>query len=146
MKVIFIKDLKGQGKKDEIKDVKDGYAQNFLIKKGYALPASVNNLKQLETKKKNEQQEELNNIKDCQKLKIEIEKSIIEIKVKTGEKDKVFGSVSTKQIITELQKKDILIDKKQIKLEGPLDTLGIHNVSIELHKQVKATLKVNLIK
>lgn len=146
MKVIFIKDLKGQGKKDEIKEVKDGYAQNFLIKMGYALPANISNLKQLETKKKSEKQEELDNIKACQKMKTEIEKIAIEITVKTGEKDKVFGSVSTKQIVTELQKRNLSIDKKQIKLEESLDTLGIHNVSIELHKQVKAILKVNLIK
>ena len=146
MKVIFIKDLKGQGKKDEIKEVKDGYADNFLIKKGYALPASTGNIKQINTKKTQEEQNELIKIGIAKKLKEKIEQTNINIKVKTGEHDKVFGSVSTKQILVELKNLNFDIDKTQIKLNESLSSLGTHDVNIELHKKVIAILKVNLIK
>lgn len=146
MKVIFLKDLKGQGKKNEIKEVKDGYADNFLIKNGYAVPATQGNVKHVNTQKKQELEEELKLIEECTKTKEKIEKININIKVKTGEHDRVFGSVSTKQIMTELNKLNFSIDKKQIKLNDPLSSLGTHNVSLELHKKVTAVLKVNLIK
>ena len=146
MKVIFIKDLKGQGKINEIKEVSNGYADNFLIKKGYAIPATTGNIKQVNTKKSNEEQLELLNIKEKEKIKKEIEKLTINIKVKTGAQDKVFGSISTKQISTELNKLGFDVDKTKIKIDNPLSSLGTHNVDILLHKKVIAVLKVNLTK
>lgn len=146
MKVIFIKDLKKQGKKGEIKEVKDGYGQNFLIKNGYAILASESNLKKYETTKKKEKQALDEKIEEYKKIKDEIEKINLNIKVKTGNQDRVFGSVSSKQIVTELNKNNIKIDKTMIKLDSSLSSLGTHIVVIELHKQVKANLKVNLIK
>jgi len=146
MKVIFIKDLKKQGKKGEIKEVKDGYGQNFLVKNGYAIPANDSNLKQYNRQKEKEQQQEEKNILEFNKIKENLEKIVIKIQVKTGAQDKVFGSVSTKQIVTELKKQGFNIDKNKIKITSPLSSLGTHIVEVELHKQVKASLKVNLVK
>lgn len=145
MKVIFIKDLKGQGKKEEIKEVKDGYA-NFLIKNGYAVAATDGNIKQLKHQQDIQKQEEQTRIEECKKVKEKLEKLTISIPVKTGAQDKVFGSVSTKQIVTELKKQGFDIDKTQIKIDSPLTSLGTHQVKLELHKQVIAKINVNLTK
>ena len=145
MKVIFIKDLKGQGKKGEIKEVKDGYG-TFLIKNKIANIANESNLKHYNTLKSKQELEENLYIKECEKLKEQLEKLKINIKVKVGAQDRVFGSVSTKQIATELKKLDYSIDKNKIKLDHPLSSLGTHIVNIELHKNVTANLKINLIK
>ena len=145
MKVIFTKDVKGQGKKGEIKEVKDGYA-TFLIKNGYVIQATEGNLKHFNTEKQKEELNENLKIKDCEKTKGELEKLTINIKVKTGAQDRVFGSVSTKQIVQELKNKNYDIDKNKVKLNEPLTSLGTHIVNIELHKKVMANLKVNLVK
>lgn len=145
MKVIFIKDLKGQGKKDEMKEVKDGYA-SFLIKNGYAVAATEGNIKQLKHQQDIQKQEEQKRIEECKKEKEKLEKLTISIPVKTGAQDKVFGSVSTKQIITELKKQGFDIDKTQVKIDSPLTSLGTHKVKLELHKQVIANISVNLTK
>lgn len=146
MKVIFIKDLKKQGKKGEIKEVKDGYGQNFLVRNGYAIIANEENLKKYAREQQKQAKQEQDDIAKCNEIKQLLEKSTINIKVKTGAQDKVFGSVSTKQIITELKKLNFEIDKNKVKLLQPLTSLGTHLVEIELHKQVKATIKVNLVK
>lgn len=145
MKVIFIKDLKGQGKKGEIKEVKDGYG-TFLIKNNIANIASESNLKHYNTLKSKQELEENLYIKQCEKLKEQLEKLKINIKVKVGAQDRVFGSVSTKQIVTELKKLNFDVDKNKIKIDIPLSSLGTHIVKIELHKKVIADLKINLVK
>ncbi|HIS90171.1 MAG TPA: 50S ribosomal protein L9 [Candidatus Faecisoma merdavium] len=145
MKVIFLKDLKGQGKKGEIKEVKDGYG-SFLIKNNIANIANESNLKHYNTLKSKQELEENLFIKDCEKLKEQLEKLSINIKVKVGSQDKVFGSVSTKQISTELKKLNFNIDKNKIKVDYPLSSLGTHIVKVELHKKVIANVKINLVK
>lgn len=145
MKVIFLKDLKGQGKKGEIKEVKDGYG-NFLIKNNIASLANEANLKHYNTVKSKQELEENLFIKECEKLKEQLEKLKINIKVKVGSQDRVFGSVSTKQIVTELKKLNYDIDKNKIKLDHPLSSLGTHVVNVELHKKVIANIKINLVK
>lgn len=146
MQVIFIKDLKGQGKKDEIKEVKDGYAENFLIKKGYAVVLNETNLAKLKREQNNNQRQDAEKRSLAEKQKEEIEKHIFTFKVKTGAQDRVFGSVSSKQIKESLDKKGYNIDKRQIKLENNLTTLGYHTVEIELYKNVIAKLKAQLVK
>lgn len=145
MKVIFIKDLKGQGKKDEIKEVKDGYAMNFLIKKGYAVPYTQTGVKRLDDEHKEKERKEKEEINKSTKIKEELENKIVKFKVKTGESDKVFGSVSSKQISEELEHMGYKIDKKKIHAEA-LSVLGFHNVNIELHKKVILNLRVQLVK
>lgn len=145
MKVILLNDVKKHGKKGDIITVADGYG-SFLIKNKDAVLATSTGVDRLnkenEEKKKNE--EKL--IKECTKIKDKLEKEKIQFKVKTGAQDKVFGSISAKQIETELKNKKYDIDKKQIKITDSLSTLGFHNVDIELHKKVIATIKIELIK
>ncbi|NLM62710.1 MAG: 50S ribosomal protein L9 [Mollicutes bacterium] len=145
MKVIFIKDLNGQGKKGEVKEVKDGYAMNFLIKRGYAIQATSESLKRLEEEKKKKAQFELQEIMRAKELKEKLEKIKLTFPVKTGDNMKVFGSISPKQIANELKKYGFEIDKKKIHLQESLSTLGSHTVIIELHKQVKAEIEVILV-
>ena len=146
MKVIFLKDLKGQGKKNEIKEVADGYGQNFLIKKGYAILATPANVKKLEHDMSEQQLEENLYIKDMQSLKQKLEKEKFIFKAKTEKQDMMFGTISVKQIKKELDNKGYQIDKKQIKLDTQITSLGIHNVKIELHKKVEATIKIQVVK
>ena len=146
MEVIFIKDLKGQGKKGEIKEVKDGYAKNYLIKNGYAIQMTEKNLEVYEEEKQKHQQEQDTKRQEALKQKEELEKLTLLFKVKTGEQDKVFGSVSPKQIKDELHKKGYKIEKRQIELISNLTTLGYHQVKINLFKEVVATIKVQLVK
>lgn len=146
MKVIFIKDLKKQGKKGEIKEVKDGYAQNYLIKNGYAIKVTEKNIENYEKEKQQEKKVLDEKQLEAMKLKDQIEKTTLLFKVKTGEQDRVFGSISAKQVKDELHKKGFKIEKRQIELTGSLSSLGYHNVTINLFKEVKATLKVQLVK
>ena len=146
MKVIFIKDVKGQGKKDEIKEVKDGYAQNFLIKNGYAMPATENNMIKHNKKKQEEKLEENLLVREMNDLKKVLEKENFQIKVKTGAQDMMFGTVSIKQIKELLNAKGYKIDKTKIKIDHAITSLGVHNVDIELHKTVTATIKINVVK
>ena len=146
MEVIFIKDLRGQGKKGDIKNVKQGYAENFLIKNGYAILKTKENLKQLEKENKEKANLKKQEEEKAKELKKEIEKLVLEFKVKTGQGDKVFGSVSPKQIKDELLKNNIKIEKNMIKTDNSLSTLGFHNVDIELYPKIIATVKVHLIK
>lgn len=145
MKIILLKDVKKQGKSGDILEVKDGYG-NFLINKGDAVLATSNSMNRLERENKDREIKENNLIKECEALKKKIEKLTISFKVKTGAQDRVFGSISAKQIVEELKNKGYEIDKKQIKIDGMISSLGFHNVDIELHKKVIAKLKIELVK
>ena len=146
MKVIFIKDLKGQGKKGEIKEVKDGYGQNFLIKKGYAKLFNEKNYNELELQKKQEKKQDDLKRSEALKLKEKLEKTNLLFKVKTGEGDRVFGSVSQKQIKEALENKGFKILKTQIEMEHNLTSLGFSDVTIRLYKVIVATIRVQLAK
>ena len=146
MKVIFTKDVKGQGKAGEIKEVKDGYGKNFLIKNGYAVLYTLRSKEILDKSNKNNEENEKEEIKRCEKLRDELKERVLEFKVKTGEQDRVFGSISTKQISSELEKLGYKIDKKKIILDSPIDSLGYHEVQINLHKKVVAKVTVQLVK
>ena len=146
MEVIFIKDLKNQGKKGEIKNVKDGYAENFLISKGYAIKATKENIEKLNQDKANAKKEDDLKRKEARELKKNLEKLTLTFKVKTGDNDKVFGSVSLKQIKDELKKKNYNFEKQQIRLLDSLSSLGFHNIEITIYKDITAKIKVHLIK
>ena len=146
MKVILLQDVKKQGKKDQIINVSDGYAQNYLIKNGLAVQATETSTKRLAKELDTRKQEEAALIKKCTEIKEQLTKEEIIIHVKTGELDKVFGTVSSKQISEELKKKGYDIDKKKIIIDYPIDVLGTHNIKIELHKKVEGEIKVTLKK
>lgn len=146
MEVIFIKDLKNQGKKGQIKNVKDGYAENFLIKNGYAIKKTKENLAKLEHEKAKKAKEEEINKENAKKMKEALSKETLEFKVKTGAGDKVFGSISVKQIKDELEKKGYKVEKNMIDIDGSISTLGFHSVKINLHQDIVAVIKVHVIK
>lgn len=146
MKVIFIKDLRGQGKRGDIKEVKDGYAENFLIKNGYAIKYTTRSKEILDNQIEDRNEKEKELIKECNKIKNELEKKEYLFKVKTGKEDKVFGSISSKAISDELNKDGYKIDKKKIIIDGSISSLGTHIVKIELHPKVIVDLKIRLVK
>lgn len=144
MKVIFIKDLRGQGKTNDIKEVSDGYATNYLIKNGYAVKYTKTSLDRLNTDILNNKIKEEENIKKFTIVKQNIEKETLIFEVKKGTNGKIFGNISSKQIAEKLKEKNYDIDKKKIFLETSLNTLGTHIVNIELYKGIKAQIKVYL--
>lgn len=146
MKVIFLKDVKGQGKKNEIKEVKDGYAQNFLIKNKYAVAATDTNLKQVGRQVAEQALEENLKIKELQAVKEKLEKEKFVFKVQTGKSEMMFGQISSKQIKKSLDEKGYTVSKTQIKMDHPITSLGMHEVVLELHKQVSAAIKVKVEK
>ena len=146
MEVIFVKDLRGQGKKGDIKNVKDGYAQNYLIKNGYAVAKTKDNLLKLQQEQSRKAKEDEANKKLAEELKKKLDKVVLEFKVKTGAGDKVFGSVSLKQVKDELTKLGYNIDKSQIEITSPISSLGFHNVNINLYPTITSTIKVHVIK
>ncbi|MCH1626765.1 50S ribosomal protein L9 [Fredinandcohnia quinoae] len=145
MKVIFLKDVKGKGKKGEVKNVSDGYAHNFLLKQNLAIEATPGNIKSLEAKKNKESKEAAEELEQSKKLKETIEKLTVELQAKSGEGGRLFGSVTSKQIADELAKKHkIKIDKRKFDLPDGIRALGFTNVPIKLHQEVTATVKVHV--
>ena len=144
MKVIFIKDLKKQGKVNEIKEVSDGYATNFLIKNGYAVKYTKTSSNRLNDELDKAKKEDEKLIQESNKIKEKIEKELLKFEVKSNN-GKVFGSISSKQVEDKLKENGYKIDKKKIKLANPLSILGVHQVKIQLHKKVEATINVQLI-
>ena len=142
MKVILLKDVKKQGKKDDILDVSDGYAENFLIKNGLAVKYTDGSKKRLQNELETRALEEDLLVKKCQSDKEKIEKLTLTFKVKVGKTGKIFGTISSKQIAEKLAELKIEVDKKTINITNPIDTLGTHLVEINLHKKVKAEAKV----
>ena len=145
MRVILLKDVKKQGKKDDIIEVKDGYG-TYLINNKLAVLETKGSSKVLNKQKEEAALEESLFLKECEDIKKKLEKTTLNFKVNTGKNGQVFGQISTKQISDELKKKGFDIDKRKIKLDVPINTLGTTNVKVILHKKVDATLKIHLQK
>jgi len=146
MKVLFIKDLRGQGKKGEKKEVKTGYANNFLIKNGYAVALNEQTLTKYNNEQKILKEQDEQNRYDATKLKEKLENIELVFKVKVGNNDKVFGRISQKQVKEELDKLGYNIDRKQIVISESVDYLGYHNITVNLYKEVIAKVKIKLEK
>jgi len=145
MKVIFLKDVKGKGKKGEVKNVADGYAHNFLIKQGLAIEANNANISSLDAQKKKEEKAAAQELAEAKELKEVLDKITVELKAKAGEGGRLFGSITTKQVAEELQKKHgIKIDKRKMELDDAIRTLGHTKVPVKLHHEVTATLTVSV--
>lgn len=146
MKVILLKDVKGKGKKDDVIEVSDGYGNNYLIKNKLGVLYTKGSRKVLDQEINLRQEQEDALVNELNVIKSKLENKDITFKVKVGKEDRVFGNVSTKQICDELKKKGFNIDKKCIKTNSNLDSLGVHKVLIELHKKVSFFMNVILEK
>jgi large subunit ribosomal protein L9 len=145
MKVIFLKDVKGKGKKGEVKNVADGYAHNFLLKQGLAKEANAASISTLDAQKKKEEKAAAEELAEMKKLKEVLDQITVALTAKAGEGGRLFGSITTKQIAEELQKKHgIKIDKRKMELADAIRTLGHTKVPVKLHHEVTANLTVSV--
>lgn len=144
MKVVLLKDIKGKGKKGDIINISDGYAQNYLIPQGLAKPGTSSNLNEANQAKVAKEYHDEQNRLQAVALKDVIEKTPITIKVKCGATGKVFGSVTNKEISDELAKNNILVEKKKIETDV-IKTVGLFDIKVRLHPTVVATLKLEII-
>lgn len=146
MRVILLKDVKGQGKKDDVVKVSAGYARNFLFKNNLAVEATPGNLKALKARQSKAEEQEAAEKEAAEKLKNEIEKITVTIKAKAGEGGRLFGSITNKQIEDKL-KKDYKhkVDRRKIELNEPIRSLGHTKVPVKLHPEVTATINVHVV-
>jgi large subunit ribosomal protein L9 len=142
MKIILKQDFDELGFAGDIVRVSDGYARNFLIPKDIALEANKKNLKFMETQQKKIEVKRLKAKEDAEKISEKIKDTIITIKQKVGEEGKLYGSVTTMDIATELEKQGIDIDRRKITLEKPIKNLGDYKVPIKLYPAVTSSIKL----
>ena len=145
MKIILIEDVKGRGKKDDIIDVANGYGQ-FLLSSAKAIIASDENIKSLEAKKQAIKEKEAEHLALMNKLKAEIEAKSVNIFINMGADGKLFGSVTTKQIVEAFEEQTgIRVDKKKVELTSEINSVGIYTATVSLHKDVKAQFEINVL-
>ena len=146
MKIILLDDVNKVGRRGEVRDVSDGYARNFLIPKKLALHATAGNMKNLQSIK-NQQQAKADRVKDdAEALRARIEALTFEDRRQASEEGKLFGSVTTQDMVEFLDRQGVKIERKRLHLEEPIKTLGETSVSIRLHPEVTATLKVSVVR
>lgn len=145
IKVILKENIKGVGKKDEIVEVKDGYANNFLLNQNKAILATSENINKLKARNEKIQKHHDRDVKNAKELKEILATKEIVLKVKAGENNKVFGSISAKEIVQAVKDQlNIDIDKKKVSADSKVKEIGVHNVELKLHSEVKANLKVRV--
>ena len=147
MKVIFLQDVKGKGKRGEVKEVPTGFAQNFLIKKNLAKEATGKAMAELKGQVKAEQKAESEILAEAQALKAELEKesTIVDIKEKVGADGRLFGAINSKKIADALNAQfNLKLDKHKIQLAYPIKAIGLKDVPVKLHKDVTATIRVKI--
>ena len=145
IKVILKENIKGVGKKDEIVEVKDGYANNFLLNQNKAILATPENINKLKARNEKIQKHHDRDVKNAKEVKEVLATKEIVLKVKAGENNKVFGSINAKEIVQAVKDQlNIDIDKKKVSADSKVKEIGVHNVELKLHSEVKANLKVRV--
>ncbi len=146
MKVILRKDHEKLGAVGAVVDVKDGFARNFLIPKGIAYPANEGNMRALSEEKRQAERRARKEELGATKLAAELEKLSLTLKMKVGEDEKLFGSVTGQMIADELATKGVTVDKRTIVLEEPIRALGIYTIDVKLHHSVTGKVKVWVVR
>jgi large subunit ribosomal protein L9 len=146
MKIILRQDFEKLGKLGDLVEVKDGYARNFIIPRKIGYLATEGNLKALEEEKKQHVDRQRKELHQAEKLAADLEKTSVTLKMKVGEDEKLFGSVTSQMIADDLKTKGINIDKKIIEIEEPIKALGIYTVNLKLHTGVTGKLKVWVVR
>jgi len=144
MKVVLIKDFEGYGNIGTVIEVKDGFARNYLIPRGIALPATESNLRHVQSILSQKQRKLQREKEKALELAKKLEGLVLEIKHQVGEKGKLYGSVTSAEIAKALAEKGIEVDRKKIVLAKPIKDVGIHTVSIKLHPEVEVQIKVDV--
>ena len=145
MEVILLEDVKALGKKGDVVKVNDGYARNFILPKKLGLEANAKNMNDLKLQKEKKKKRQQEILEEAQSLAKEIEAKSIQLKIKTGEGGRTFGSISTKEIAVAIKEQlDLDIDKKKLQLNDPIKNMGTFTVPIKLHPKVTAELKVRV--
>lgn len=145
MKVILLQDVKTLGKKGDIVNASDAYARNVLLAKKQAVEATPKNINDLKLQKGHADKLAEENLEAAQALAERLKELKVELKIKTGEGDRTFGSVSTKEIAQAVKEQlDLELDKKKMQLSDPIRSLGTHEVPVRLHPQVTGTLRVHV--
>ena len=145
MKVILLQDVKALGKKGQTVDVSDGYARNFILPKKLGVEANAENMNNLKLQKAHDDKVAKEQLEAAKELAKKIEELKVEVTIKSGKDGRTFGSVSSKEIATELKTQHgIEIDKKKIVLDEPIRSLGTSIVSVRLHREVTAKLNVHV--
>ena len=147
MKVIFLEDVKGKGKKGEIKEVPTGYAQNFLIKKNLAKEANAQAIGELRGKQKSQEKAHAEMVAEAQaiKAKLEEEATVVAFTEKVGPDGRTFGSITNKKIADELRKQfGLKIDKRNIKVDSPIRSIGLIDVPVKIYQDVTSVIRLRV--
>ena len=147
MKVIFLADVKGKGKKGEIKEVPTGYAQNFLIKKNLAKEATAQAVGELRGKQKSEEKAHAELVAEAQAIKAKLaeETTLVEFTEKVGPDGRTFGSITSKKIAEELEKQfGIKLDKRNIKVESPIRSIGLIDVQVKIYQDITGIINLRV--
>ena len=146
MKVILVKDTANLGSMGDEIEVKDGYARNYLIPKEIAIPSTKSALRILEDKKREKERIEKKIIEEYRGVAAKLKDVSCTISVEAGEEDKLFGAVTSEDIAETLKSEGMEIDKKKIALDEPIKALGVYNIDVKLHPEVKAQIRVWVVK
>lgn len=145
MKVIFLKDVKGQGKKGEVKDLSEGYVRNFLLPRGLVKEATEGNVKTLDAQKRSEEKRKEEEKQEAQELGVKLAELTVKVKGKAGEGGRLFGAISSKQVAQALEEQfKIKVDKRKLEMDA-IRALGVTQIKVKLHNEVTATLKVHVV-
>ena len=147
MKVIFLADVKGKGKKGEIKEVPTGYAQNFLIKKNLAKVANAQAIGELRGKQKSEEKAHAELLAEAQKIKAKLEEeaTVVQFTEKIGPDGRTFGSITNKKIAEELEKQfGVKIDKRHIQVASPIRSTGLIDVPVKIYQDVTSVINIRV--
>lgn len=142
MKVVLLKDVKGSGKKGEIVNVSDGYARNFLFKQGLAKEANASAINENKQQKEASAYHKSVEIANAKELASVLKTKTVNLKVKCGENGKIFGSITSQEISSALEKQGISLDKKKIVLQNPIKTVGSYTITAKIYPEIQATFKV----
>jgi len=146
MKVILLEDVKGIGKKGQVINASDGHARNFLLPRKLGIEATSANMANLEAQQKNAQQKVAKEVQAAEELATKLQAKPVTLKVKTGDKGRMFGSITNKEIAEAIQTQlGQTVDKKKIVLSDPIKAIGTYTVTAKLHTQVSAKLNVEIV-
>ncbi|GEB34290.1 MULTISPECIES: 50S ribosomal protein L9 [Brevibacillus] len=145
MRVIFLQDVKGQGKKGEIKDLSEGYVRNFLLPRKLAKEATDSNVKTLDAQKRSEEKRKEQEKLEAQELGVKLGELTVKVAGKAGEGGRLFGAISSKQVAQALEEQfKIKLDKRKLEMDA-IRSLGVTQIKVKLHNEVTATLKVHVV-